>query len=47
MVLLALLPIGYVMYQYMPYGSKWFQYFYRRVRERKENLLFALRAVVS
>ncbi|WP_284012531.1 proline dehydrogenase family protein [Halobaculum litoreum] len=33
--------------QYIPYGSKWFQYFYRRVRERKENALFALRAVLS
>ena len=34
-------------YQYVPYGSKWMQYFYRRVRERKENLLFAARAVLS
>ena len=33
--------------QYVPYGSKWFQYFYRRVRERKENALFALRAVLG
>ncbi|KAB1188737.1 MULTISPECIES: proline dehydrogenase family protein [Haloferax] len=34
-------------WQYAPYGDKWFQYFYRRVRERKENALFALRAVVG
>jgi len=34
-------------YQYIPYGSKWFSYFYRRVRERKANALFALRAVVG
>ncbi|WP_436927864.1 proline dehydrogenase family protein [Halosimplex amylolyticum] len=34
-------------YQYIPYGSKWFSYFYRRIRERKSNALFALRAVVS
>ena len=34
-------------YQYIPYGSKWLSYFYRRVRERKENLGFALRAIVS
>jgi proline dehydrogenase len=34
-------------YQYAPYGSKWLSYFYRRVRERKENLTFAARAVVS
>jgi len=34
-------------YQYVPYGEKWFSYFSRRVRERKENALFALRAVLS
>jgi len=34
-------------YQYVPYGSKWFSYFYRRVREQKSNALFALRAVVG
>jgi len=26
-------------YQYIPYGSKWFSYFYRRIRERKSNAL--------
>ncbi|WP_435363922.1 proline dehydrogenase family protein [Haloarchaeobius sp. DYHT-AS-18] len=34
-------------WQYVPYGDKWFQYFYRRVRERKSNALFALRAVLT
>jgi proline dehydrogenase len=34
-------------YQYIPYGSKWLSYFYRRVRERKANALFALRAILS
>ena len=34
-------------WQYVPYGSKWLSYFYRRVTERKENLLFALRAVLG
>jgi len=34
-------------YQYVPYGPKWASYFYRRIRERKENALFALRAVLS
>jgi proline dehydrogenase len=34
-------------YQYVPYGGKWFSYFYRRVRERKENLAFAARAIIS
>ena len=38
---------GYEVWQYAPYGAKWFSYFYRRVRERKENLTFALRAVVG
>ncbi|SFR34633.1 proline dehydrogenase family protein [Halogeometricum limi] len=38
---------GREVWQYAPYGDKWFSYFYRRVRERKENALFALRAVVG
>ncbi|AFK18055.1 proline dehydrogenase [Haloferax mediterranei ATCC 33500] len=38
---------GIEVWQYAPYGGKWFSYFYRRVRERKENALFALRAVVG
>lgn len=38
---------GYDVTQYLPYGGKWFQYFYRRVRERKANALFALRAVLG
>ncbi|WP_336001227.1 proline dehydrogenase family protein [Halorientalis halophila] len=37
----------YEVYQYIPYGSKWFSYFYRRIRERKQNALFALRAIVG
>ncbi|WP_115864467.1 proline dehydrogenase family protein [Halorussus litoreus] len=37
----------YEVYQYIPYGDKWLSYFYRRVAERKENLLFALRAVLG
>lgn len=38
---------GREVYQYAPYGSEWASYFYRRVRERKENLLFAARAVLG
>jgi proline dehydrogenase len=34
-------------WQYVPYGEKWLSYFYRRVRERKENALFAARALLS
>jgi proline dehydrogenase len=34
-------------WQYVPYGGKWASYFYRRVAERKENMLFALRAILG
>lgn len=34
-------------WQYAPYGDKWLSYFYRRVRERKKNALFAARAVIG
>lgn len=33
--------------QYAPYGTKWLSYFYRRVRERRQNLGFAVRAVLG
>jgi proline dehydrogenase len=38
---------GVEVWQYIPYGNKWFSYFYRRAMERKENMLFALRAVLG
>jgi proline dehydrogenase len=38
---------SYECWQYVPYGEKWLSYFYRRVMERKENALFALRAIVG
>lgn len=38
---------GVDVWQYAPYGDKWFSYFYRRIRERKENALFAARAILS
>jgi proline dehydrogenase len=28
---------------YVPYGTHWLPYFYRRLRERKENVMFVLR----
>ncbi|WP_128476796.1 proline dehydrogenase family protein [Halorussus pelagicus] len=37
----------YEVWQYVPYGDKWLSYFYRRAMERKENMLFALRAVIG
>ena len=37
----------YEVYQYAPYGGKWLSYFYRRIMERKENVGFAVRAVLG
>ncbi|MFW6153401.1 MAG: proline dehydrogenase family protein [Halobacteriota archaeon] len=34
-------------YQYIPFGDKWLSYFYRRLIERKENVTFALRAILG
>ena len=38
---------GYEVWQYAPFGNRWFSYFYRRLRERKENALFAVRAILG
>lgn len=37
---------GYCVRVYVPYGEQWFPYFYRRLRERKENVTFVLRNVL-
>lgn len=37
----------YEVWQYVPCGQKWLSYFYRRITERKENVIFALRAVIN
>ncbi|WP_265108329.1 proline dehydrogenase family protein [Halosolutus halophilus] len=37
----------YEVWQYAPYGDRWKSYFYRRAMERKENLWFAVRAIVG
>jgi proline dehydrogenase len=34
---------GHPVRVYVPYGPEWFPYFYRRLRERKENVIFVLR----
>jgi proline dehydrogenase len=34
---------GYGMLVYVPFGTHWFPYYYRRLRERKENVLFVLK----
>ena len=38
---------GYRMRVYVPYGTEWLPYFSRRIRERKENLFFVLKALVK
>jgi proline dehydrogenase len=38
---------GYRVRIYVPYGTHWAGYFYRRVTERRENLLFALRSLIG
>ena len=43
--LAALAKDGYRTSVYVPYGSHWFPYFVRRLRERKENLYFLVRNV--
>jgi proline dehydrogenase len=37
---------GYNMLVYVPYGTEWFPYYYRRLRERKENVWFLLKNLV-
>lgn len=32
---------------YVPYGTHWFPYFYRRLRERKENIFFVLKSLLG
>lgn len=34
---------GYIFRTYVPFGTHWFPYFYRRLRERKENIWFVLK----
>jgi proline dehydrogenase len=36
---------GYNFRVYVPYGTHWFPYFYRRLRERKENIFFVLKGL--
>ncbi len=38
---------GYRVRIYVPYGTHWAGYFYRRVTERKENAFFALRSMLQ
>lgn len=43
----ALSDQGYRMRVYVPYGTRWYPYFMRRLAERPANLLFFLRALVG
>jgi proline dehydrogenase len=38
---------GYRLRVYVPYGTHWAGYFYRRITERPENVLFALRSMLQ
>ncbi len=38
---------GYGVRVYVPFGTSWVRYFSRRITERRENALFALRAIFS
>ncbi len=38
---------GYKVRIYVPYGTHWAGYFYRRITERKENAFFALRSMLQ
>jgi proline dehydrogenase len=38
-----LVAAGFGMRVYVPFGTHWIPYFYRRLRERKENVLFVFR----
>jgi proline dehydrogenase len=38
---------GYNVRVYVPFGTHWAGYFYRRITERKENALFVLRSLVA
>lgn len=37
---------GFRVRVYVPYGTHWAGYFYRRITERKENAFFALRSII-
>ena len=43
----ALVRAGYAVRVYVPYGTHWLPYFYRRLRERRENVVFVVRTLLS
>ncbi len=44
---LLLARAGYNVRVYVPFGTHWLPYFYRRLRERKENVYFVLRNILK
>lgn len=42
-----LVAAGYNFRVYVPFGTHWFPYFYRRLRERRENVFFVLRSLLG
>ena len=42
-----LVAAGHRVRVYVPYGTHWFPYFYRRLRERRENIYFVLRNLLG
>lgn len=45
--MLELAKAGFRVRSYVPYGTHWFPYFYRRLRERKENIFFVLKSLIA
>ena len=41
----TLVAAGHRVRIYVPYGTHWFPYFYRRLREKKENLFFVFKGI--
>jgi proline dehydrogenase len=41
----SLVASGHRVRIYVPYGTHWFPYFYRRLRERKENVFFVIKGI--
>jgi proline dehydrogenase len=39
--------MGYTVRAYVPFGTHWLPYFMRRLREKKENVFFVLKGLVS
>jgi proline dehydrogenase len=43
----TLVRAGHAVRVYVPYGTHWLPYFYRRLRERRENVVFVVRTLLS